>query len=160
MRDPPVAVRYSPFVDTTSEAHDAIAISNGPGGMPNASVLRTRGNGLFTRFGQPVRAGITSDKFQRYPVDVCIADFVGNGTRSGVIINQGTDGIARHSMIAGSGTSNPPISFNENLRLGLVLDHHRDVVQELAELRRQPLEGSGHQSFELVLRYAHVMGSC
>ena len=115
----PVRVRYSPFVETKIMAVDAVSVTAGPGGVPYAAVLRTRGNGLFTRFGQPVRAALTNDQLQRHPVDICIADFVGDGTRSGLILNRGTGQFARHSFVIGSLTSNPPIAFNENLELSV-----------------------------------------
>ena len=57
-------------------------------------MMASRGNGLFTRFGGLVPVGNPDILTHRFPVDIQVADFIGDGSRAAVIINRGRGGVA------------------------------------------------------------------
>lgn len=165
LREAPVQVQVQPFLQTQVPLGDALVLTAGAEGMPFLGLYRTRGNGLFTRFGAPVRAGRSLDPLQRTPVDLCISEFFTPGVVGGVILNRGVGGFARHSFIVSDPSTNPPIRFNDQQDIAVVEAGLRCALGDLNEdgiadllLLPEPVSGSavpqlylsavGNQSFE------------
>lgn len=111
----PIVVRVAPFVSRTVKTVDALALSSGPNGLPYVGLYSNRGNGMFVRFGDRVRAGNPEDLAQRYPTDLSIGQFTASGSPSAAIINRANGLAARHSLVLGNNLTNPPLRFFESL---------------------------------------------
>ncbi|MCB9870662.1 MAG: VCBS repeat-containing protein [Planctomycetes bacterium] len=117
LREAPVLIRVAPFLDPTTSTVDALSLVSGPQGIPVVTLMASRGNGMLSRFGESLLAGSVTDAAQRNPVDMCIADFSGDGSQGAVIINRGTNLTARHSLVLGSASTNPPLALIQDLPL-------------------------------------------
>lgn len=115
LREEPIMVRNAPFVSRSTATVDALSLTQGPLGVPYVGLFSNRGNGMFVRFGDRIRAGNPEDIAQRNPGDLCIGQFTADGAPSGVIVNRAYGLAARHSLVLGNNLTNPPLRFFESL---------------------------------------------
>ncbi|MEE2887940.1 MAG: VCBS repeat-containing protein, partial [Planctomycetota bacterium] len=111
----PIATRAAPFVSRSVSTADVLSLTQDPIGVPYVGLFSNRGNGMFVRFGNRVRAGNPEDLAQRSPVDLYIGQFGTDGPPSGVIINRANGLVARHSLVLGNDLTNPPLRFFQSL---------------------------------------------